>query len=355
MKKVIAFYLPQYHSFEENDLWWGKGFTEWTNVKKAVSLFKEHYQPRIPMNNNYYCLLDDEVQIWQANMAKNYSIYGFCYYHYWFNGKILMDKPLLNMLENQKININFCMSWANESWSRTWNGNDKDYLIKQEYSGERDWEEHFKYLLKFFKDSRYIKVENKPIFLLYTSSRIEECEKMVMYWDRRCKEEGFNGIYIIETLNYLQNKPILKHSDAVVCFEPNNVYESKMKKKNWLSSGTRFFQKEILKKPNCQSISVAYRLIEERTFNFDKVIYEGTFNDWDNTARKSYRGMVWKGASPLLFEEHLNKLINKDNIGEFLFINAWNEWGEGAYLEPDSKYKYGYLEAIYNAINKGQG
>lgn len=353
MKKVIAFYLPQYHTFKENDLWWGKGFTEWTNVKKAVSLFENHNQPRIPMNENYYCLLDRDTQIWQAKLANEYGIYGFCYYHYWFNGKILMDQPLLNMLNDRSIDVNFCMSWANESWSRTWNGNDKEYLIKQEYSGKEDWYSHFEYLLQYFKDARYIKIDNRPVFLLYTSSRIRDCDKMIAYWNEKCIEEGFNGIYIIETLNYLQNEPVLEASYAIACFEPNNIYESTMKKRSIFSSGIRYLEKTILKKPNCQDIKEAYALIEKRQFDFDKVIYEGTFNDWDNTPRKGCRGMVWKGASPMLFEQHLKKMMKKDNVGDFLFINAWNEWGEGAYLEPDNKYGYGYLKAIYNAVNEG--
>lgn len=351
MKKIIAFYLPQYYSFKENDIWWGKGFTEWDNVKKGVPLFKSHNQPRIPMNDNYYCLLDDKVQMWQADLAQKYGIYGFCYYHYWFNGKILMDQPLINMLNNKKIYTNFCLSWANESWSRTWNGNDKNYLIKQEYSGKEDWRRHFEYLLKFFKDSRYIKIDNKPMLLLYTSSRIADCEEMVAYWNGKCIEEGFKGIYIVETLNYLQNKPFLEKSSAVVCFEPNNVYETKIKRKNIIFCGARWLERTLLKKPNCQDIERAYSIIEERQFDFDKVIYEGTFNDWDNTARKGCRGMVWRGACPKLFENHLRKMIKKENVGEFLFVNAWNEWGEGAYLEPDNRNGYGYLEAVCRVIN----
>lgn len=351
MKKIIAFYLPQFHSFKENDIWWGKGFTEWNNVKKGSPLFKKHNQPRVPLNNNYYCLLDKNVQIWQAELAKKYGIYGFCYYHYWFNGKILMDQPLLNMLDNADIDIKFCLSWANESWSRTWNGNDKDYLIKQEYSGKDDWQRHFDYLVKYFKDPRYIRINNKPMFLLYTSSRISNCEEMIAYWNERCIEEGFDGIYVVETLNYLQNRPVLNASSAIVCFEPNNIYESKMKKRDIFSSLVRYLKKNLLKKPNCQDIEKAYTLIEKREFSFDKIIYEGTFNDWDNTARKGYRGMVWKGACPELFANHLKNMIKKKNVGEFLFINAWNEWGEGAYLEPDNKHEYGYLEAIYHVMN----
>ncbi len=346
MKKIIAFYLPQYHPFPENDEWWGKGFTEWDNVKKGKKLYKNHYQPRVPLNQNYYSLLNSETQIWQSELAQQYGIYGFCYYHYWFNGKVLMDKPLQNMLNNKKITINFCFSWANESWSRTWNGKDKDYLIKQEYSGRQDWEKHFMYLLPFFKDERYIKISGKPMLLLYTASNITDCENMVKFWNDRAIQEGFNGIYIVETLNYLQYKPALISSQAVACFEPNNVYETKIKKKGIVNAGIRYFKKTVLNIPNKQAIKKAYEIIEKRKYNFNKIIFEGTFNDWDNTARKGSRGMVWEGASPQLFKEHLSRLVSKDGTGDFLFINAWNEWGEGAYLEPDDKYKYSYLEAI---------
>ena len=153
--KIIAFYLPQFHNIPENDEWWGNGFTEWTNVKKAKPIFEGHQQPKVPLNNNYYNLLDDNVKVWQADLAKKYGVYGFCYYHYWFNGKMLLEKPMEQMLENKEVDIPFCISWANEPWTKAWVGDEKKMLIAQEYGQEEEWKEHFMYLLPFFKDERY--------------------------------------------------------------------------------------------------------------------------------------------------------------------------------------------------------
>ena len=165
--KIIAFYLPQFHNIPENDEWWGNGFTEWTNVKKAKPIFEGHQQPKVPLNNNYYNLLDDNVKVWQADLAKKYGVYGFCYYHYWFNGKMLLEKPMEQMLENKEVDIPFCISWANEPWTKAWVGDEKKMLIAQEYGQEEEWKEHFMYLLPFFKDERYIKKDGKPFFIFY--------------------------------------------------------------------------------------------------------------------------------------------------------------------------------------------
>ena len=165
--KLITFYLPQFHTFPENDEFWGKGFTEWTNVKKARPLYKGHYEPRVPLDDNYYDLTNPKTFEWQVDLAKKYGVYGFCFYHYWFSGKILMQKPMEMFLRNKNLSLHYCISWANETWSRRWNGKEEDILIKQEHGTEREWIEHFNYLLKFFKDDRYIKIDGYPLFILY--------------------------------------------------------------------------------------------------------------------------------------------------------------------------------------------
>ena len=189
--KIIALYLPQFHAIPENDKWWGKGFTEWTSVKKAIPLLKNHHQPREPLKGNYYNLLDPEVRQWQADLAQKYGIYGFCYYHYWFNGKKLLEKPAEEILRLGKPSLPFCFSWANESWSRTWYSSKKEVLLKQEYGAEKEWESHFNYLLPFFKDERYIKVDNKPLFLIYKPSLILELDRMISFWEKLAIKEGF--------------------------------------------------------------------------------------------------------------------------------------------------------------------
>lgn len=350
--KLIAFYLPQFHSIKENDEWWGEGFTEWINTKKATPLYKGHYQPQEPLEDNYYSLLDAKTQEWQAKLAKKYGIYGFCYYHYWFNGKMLLEKPMENMLNNKNIDLPFCISWANETWSRRWTGQEKEILIRQEYGGERDWKNHIEYLIPFFKDERYIKVNNKPVMLIYTTSKLEKCDEMVEYWNNYLKEEGFAGIYIAETLSMYQIEPSLKNSSAQVEFEP--LYTTKKIKdtESFFKRGINWIRRRIPFSCPLMDAKKYWMEIENAKRNSKKEIFLGTFPRWDNSPRRGRKGFIFKNADPQAFEQHLTKLYKKavHNKHRFIFLNAWNEWGEGAYLEPDKKYKYKYLEACKNAI-----
>lgn len=200
--KIITFYLPQFHEIPENNEWWGKGFTEWVNVKKAQPLYEGHEQPRVPLNENYYNLLDPNVQVWQAKIAKEYGVYGFCYYHYWFNGKLLLEKPMENMLKNRDIDIPFCVCWANEPWTRAWVGETK-VLIPQLYGEKREWKEHFDYLLPFFKDSRYICDDGKPLVVIYRPEVIECLNEMLDYWNELAIQEGFEGLtYAYQNIDF---------------------------------------------------------------------------------------------------------------------------------------------------------
>lgn len=191
--KVIAFYLPQFHNIPENDEWWGDGFTEWVNVKKSKPLYEGHYQPRVPLNENYYNLLDDNVKKWQVDLAKKYGIYGFCYYHYWFSGHMLLEKPMEQMLANKEIDLPFCVCWANEPWTKAWVGDAKKVLIPQNYGREKEWREHFDYLLPFFKDERYITVDGRPLFVLYRPEIVGCLNEMLDYWNKLAKENGFEN------------------------------------------------------------------------------------------------------------------------------------------------------------------
>ena len=190
--KLIAFYLPQFHAIPLNDQCWGKGFTEWTNVRKAQALFYGHDQPKIPLDLNYYDLMDDQVKIWQSNLAEKYGIFGFCYYHYWFkHGEKLLEKPAEQMLKNKKIEIPFCFCWANENWSKNWDGGDQEIIMEQDYGGKEEWERHFQYLLNFFQDERYITVDGCPLLVVYKPEQMIDIYKMASYFRRRAKEEGF--------------------------------------------------------------------------------------------------------------------------------------------------------------------
>lgn len=210
--------LPQFHTFPENDKWWGKGFTEWTNTKKAMPLFPKHYQPRTPLIN-CYDLTKKENILWQMETAKKYGVYGFCYYHYWFNGKLLMEKPL-EIMRNLDERLPYCLCWANEPWTRAWDGKTKEILMPQEYGGKKEWENHLNYLLTFFNDEKYIKIDNKPVLLLYKASSIIDCDSMIDFWNDSCVKHGFSGIYVIEERNAFQNEKFAENSSAVLDFEP---------------------------------------------------------------------------------------------------------------------------------------
>lgn len=213
--KKYAFFLPQFHSIKENDEWWGEGFTEWVNVKKAKKLYENHVQPITPLDNNYYCLLDKNTVEWQTSLMKKYCIDGLIYYHYYFCGDLLLEKPAENLLKWKDIDQPFFFCWANHSWYRSWNGT-KELLKQQTYGGQEDWEKHFQYLIKFFSDSRYIKVNNRPIFVIYNPDFIEKND-MVEFLNRRCIDYGFDGVYIVETIsdihkfvNHSNDNPKLK-------------------------------------------------------------------------------------------------------------------------------------------------
>ena len=217
--KIIAYYLPQFHEIEENNLWWGNGFTEWTNVKKAKPLFNGHSQPKVPLAHNYYNLLEEETMLYQNELSEKYGIYGFCFYHYWFKGRKILEKPAENLLKWKHIKQKFCFCWANHTWKKSWNGT-QEILIPQLYGDITEWEEHFNYLITFFTDKRYIKKENKPIFLIYSSNEIPQFDERVKYYNQRCKDYGFDGIYIVELIKHYKKGIIHQNSSAIVYSEP---------------------------------------------------------------------------------------------------------------------------------------
>lgn len=366
--KAIAFYLPQFHAIPENDKAWGEGFTEWTNVKKAVPIYKGQYQPRVPLNNNYYNLLDSEVMQQQAELAKKYNLYGFCYYHYYFKGgKKLLEKPLERMLNDKKINIPFCLSWANEPWTKRWDGGSSEVIVEQDYGVEDDWERHFQYLLPFFVDERYIKdKDGRCIFVIYKPDEIPRCEEMLILWNKLAEE---NGLKKIKFLVQFPTEDMVKGNisnliEGTIEFEPAYTVMDMV--------GTRKKMIKFLIKNPIEGIKIIANKFKNQIrhttgwhYPYDLIVkyslsrktrsntYPGVFTDWDNTARRGKDAIYYKGSTPEKFKYYLEKRIekNKQEYGkEFLFINAWNEWGEGAHLEPDEKYKYQYLEALRDTI-----
>nr|WP_315418512.1 glycoside hydrolase family 99-like domain-containing protein [uncultured Pedobacter sp.] len=350
--RIIAFYLPQFHTIPENDKWWGKGFTEWTNIKKAKPLYPKHNQPRIPYKENYYDLSSVEVMQEQAKVAKEHGVTGFCYYHYWFKGHKLLNTPLENMLADLNVDIDFCLSWANEPWTRAWDGGDKEILMPQDYGIEQDWDKHISYLIPFFKDARYIKIDERPVFLVYRTESFSRFDKMINFWNQRLHAEGINDIYLIETLNSFQNKPFCSSSSAVLEFEPMFTIA------NELSLLERFTIKVKRTFLDGGLIKIKYSKVWENILKREnknkyenKKLFSGCFTGWDNTPRKGKRGIVLENSSPLLFKKYFKQLIHS-NDNDLVFINAWNEWAEGAYLEPDTINENGYLKSIKDVIEK---
>lgn len=352
-------YLPQFHEIRENNEWWGEGYTEWTAVKKAKPIYDGHNQPRIPMNNNYYDLSDESGAVWkwQAEIAKSYGVYGFCIYHYWFKtGEQLLEKPMEILLNHPEIDLNYCICWANESWARNWYGLKDEILKKQEYGDKEEWISHFNYLLPFFKDVRYIKINNKPVVNIYRSVDIKKLPEMLNTWNELAEKNGFAGIYLISARTVFKNDERSSLFDAYYNFEPGFTFRHKMKKTRQIRYVARKKAIQIYNCVNKEKKLLGYlpskwvyaENIKHEIVN-GKKCYLGTFPRWDNTPRRQYKGRVYE-SSPRLFYENLlaikNKLHDLDRDDDFVYINAWNEWGEGAYLEPDNKEGYAYLDQI---------
>lgn len=365
--KVIAFYLPQFHEIEQNDQWWGKGYTDWIGVRAARPLYPGHYQPTEPLHDNYYDLTDPQTLRWQAKIAREHGVHGFCFYHYWFSRKLILEKPAELLLKHKDIDIHFCFSWANETWKRTWSretGNawnvvydeevsgqnrSQNILLKQEYGSWDEWYDHFMYLLPFFQDERYIKIDNKPVFILYKPGNIRSLNSMLKIWNRLAVEHGFDGLYFIATNELdIQNRYI----DANVIYEP--VY-SIMQKGRWKSLVDTYIYKkreEGKKLPRICSYRYAWSRILNRSLPAVRKTFLGGFVNFDKTPREGKNAWLYVGASPERFKRYFRRLVQKgEELGhEFVFLNAWNEWGEGAYLEPDKKNGMKYLDAVKEVI-----
>lgn len=354
--RIFAFFLPQFHEIKENNEWWGQGFTEWTNVKKAKPLYKGHVQPICPLNG-YYNLLEKDTVLKQTFDMKKYGIDGFIYYHYYFNGRMLLEKPAENLLKWKDIDQPFFFCWANHDWNRSWEGK-KEVLLKQEYGNENDWEQHFQYLLPFFEDSRYEKKDNMPLFMIFKST-FNEREKMFEYLDRRCKEAGFNGLYLIECYtrvknssniqkDYIEFKNSLTSVTKDVFFrEPDTssrVYHDSVfcdffpkLKRVLLKKLNKLFHKPYLYRINSKPL---FKIMIKKCSSLPGI--HGVFFSWDNTPRHKERGYVLSHVTKKLFDEYMDKIKND----QYLFVNAWNEWAEGMVLEPTVTDGYKNLEWI---------
>lgn len=372
--KTIAFFVPQYHQIPLNDKYWGEGFTEWDNVKNAKPLFEGHIQPKIPLDNNYYNLLDRRTKIWQRDLAKEYGIYGFCYYHYWFNGEMLLEKPCEQILGDSELDLPFCFCWANEAWSMEWTGK-KTVIMPQFYGEKKEWLEHWKYLLQFFRDDRYIKIDGKPVLIIYRPESIECLSEMLQYWRELAFEAGFPGmVFMNQSAEFmLDNRKDHSQIDFEIEYEPINSRKSLGKNKFANLKRLRrdvmnFCEKKfgwdlrrhgnylLMKATNMQrpSYDEAWKDILTRKPHGNNSI-PCAFVNWDNSPRYHERGQVYIGANPEKFKKYFSAQIKRTKEvyhKDMMFIFAWNEWGEGGYLEPDEENKYGYLEAVRDALKE---
>lgn len=349
--KPIAIYLPQFHTIPENDQWWGKGFTEWTNVKKAYPQFEGHYQPHIPHESiGYYDLRDPEVLVKQVAIAKEYGIYGFCFYHYWFAGKKLLETPINNYLNYvDKIDFPYCLCWANENWTRRWDGREDEILIAQNHTDQDD----LAFILDkipFFKDKRYIRIKGKPVLFVYRTELLPDAKKTAEIWRAAMKEHGVGEIYLIRVESIVANiSPADIGFDAAAEFAPD-----------WRNLGYQAFPVSI--ENNNTPLVIDYfdtvlRILSKKIPDYK--FFRCVFPYWDNSSRRGSSALTFLNTEPNIFEFYLQQIVNftrtsHDKDEQIFLLNAWNEWGEGCHLEPDQKNQYRYLEICKKVIQTSE-
>lgn len=357
--RIIAYYLPQYYPFPENDEWWGKGFTEWTNVGKTTPLFKGHYQPKVPADLGYYDLRVPEVAEQQAELARRAGVYGFCYWHYWFgNGKELLDMPFKRALDTGKPDFPFCLGWAAEGWmAKTWNkdSNSGRWLIKQEFPGEEDNLNHFNQYLRAFKDPRYIRVDGRPFFLLYGLKNFPDIQGFMDQWNRLIKEAGvaesFYFVGFAGTEAELANCP--GKFDATTL---SNLHKSSYYNPGLHMKGYRFVER-LIGKFRKRPIMMDYKEIVRKIWNKDcdrDDFLPTLIPNWDHTPRSGYNGTMFYNTTPELWKEMCEIVVEKTSKKKnpFVMLKSWNEWGEGNYMEPDLRYGTQYIDILGDIMKK---
>ncbi len=345
--KLIAFYLTQFHPDKHNEMWWGKGVTEWNNVCRAVPQYVGHYQPRLPGELGFYDLRLKENILRQIELAKMYGIHGFSFYYYWFNGERLLEKPLENFLEDESLDFPFCLCWANENWTKKFNGNNSEILLKQPQSF-KSYCDVILDIARFLCDKRYITIDNKKLLIIYRPSLIPKVKQVLLFWRNYCTENNLGDLYIIAVKEVnIEIDWLSKGFDAMSEFHPGSIY-------NNLENITKYVP---MMQNNFNGVVFSYSdLVENKKYlkNNTPKLYKAVMPSWDNTARRNDSGIIFENSSPLLYKTWLKDIMehtkNDDSLDDkIVFINAWNEWGEGAYLEPDKRYGYAYLNATKEA------
>jgi len=358
--RAIAFYLPQFHPIPENDNFWGKGFTEWTNVAKAKPLFKGHFQPHLPADLGFYDLRIPEVREQQAELARNAGIAGFCYWHYWFgNGRRVLERIFNEVLVSGKPDFPFCLAWANESWTGRWHGLDQEILVEQTFPGPDDYRAHFLSLLPAFQDKRYMEVDGRKLFLIYHPHKLPDAGEFVRLWNRLAQEHGFKGFYFLSGSHYYDD--VNNFFDAFVAQNIGRKLEKAIRRK-YRTLGRKFFNK-IFEKISHRKPPAHPKPMRFSYSDYIETVYDTRCSDriipcaipnWDNTPRAGLKGLVLENSTPELFGRHLETLVRSISHRSFdqrlLIIKSWNEWAEGNYLEPDQQFGSDYLKACRAAL-----
>ncbi|MGD0260555.1 MAG: glycoside hydrolase family 99-like domain-containing protein [Verrucomicrobiota bacterium] len=381
MARLIAFYLPQFHPIPENDVWWGKGFTEWTNVAKARPLFRGHYQPHIPADFGFYDLRLPEVRAAQAALARSAGIEGFCYWHYWFAGKRLLERPFHQVLKSGEPDFPFCLGWANQTWSGTWHGAPKRILIEQTYPGREDNEKHFHALVEAFHDPRYIRVRGKPVFVIFNPPELPRKAEFIECWQSLAERSGLSGIHFIAHVAY-KDQPYDYRSDGFAASvaadafgvrhltgwrrslalygirnEHSSVVQSALLKPRALTRAIYLEAKRHLRRILARPTVFEY---SEAMLHFlthatsEPHSYPCVLPNWDHSPRTGSRALIFHNSNPQLFRAHLREALrlvaDRPFEDRVVFVKSWNEWAEGNYLEPDLRFGHQYLNVVRDEV-----
>jgi hypothetical protein len=367
--RAIAFYLPQFHPIPENDKWWGKGFTEWTNVAKAKPLFKGHDQPRVPADLGFYDLRVPEVREGQAQLAREHGIEAFCYWHYWFAGERLLERPFQEVLDSGQPDFPFCLAWANHTWNGLWSGGDEKKIIKEQtYPGRADQKKHFDYLLTAFRDPRYVRVDGKPLLVIFSPLSVPECRAYMDYWRELARQAGLPGLHLVANLDYdKRHWDARAHGfDAVTVGMLGQVI-SKGRPLLWSSR----LKKKLAKRDRLRGLVEKFYPGLDRLYDYeewvDQLICRDKFDlayhpmvlpNWDTTARYSRKAIILHNSTPESFRVHfrdvLTQVEGEHPARRIVFLKSWNEWAEGNYLEPDLRYGTAFLEVIRQELGRSR-
>ena len=333
--RLIALYLPQFHPIPENDMWWGKGFTEWTNVVKAGPLFHGHPQPDLPADLGFYDLRLADTRREQAALAREHGVFGFCYYHYWFSGRRVLDRPFREVLESGQPDFPFCLCWANENWTRAWDGHDRDVLLRQDHTTADD-RAHIRWLADAMRDPRYIRVDDKPLLLVYRPSKLVRSPSTADVWREEARALGVGELCLVGVAAFPEDRidPATFGFDASMEFQPN-----------WDNLGPPVLQTDAVRVFNYRDVAIRAWTHPAPTHRHYHCVLPG----WDNSPRRRRGAVVLDAATPEVYAEWLEQAIDRSmphrDGSRIVFLNAWNEWAEGAHLEPGVRWSRDYLDA----------